>query len=805
MPKSKYLAKVTPFIAAQLIAKRRSFLFCSLIAVIIAVIGIPRLGFNGDFQQMFAPSNSDLQQFSIIQSTYENSEKTIFMVKPIAGTFLKRSNLQALHTFTERLWQFPYSLSVTSLTNFQHLTSTNDTLLLSPLLPNINDISQQQLDTIHQLLQQNSAPLASLLSRDKSVATIIVDLALPSEPLERLPAIKQQEQFTEDLSQFIETELPGTTFHHIGGPALEWALLDVVSKDALILLPICIALCLGILGLLLGSVISVVGTMLTIIVSVLTTMGLAGWMGYELSPLSLSAPTMVMLLAMADSIHLLTQYTLERKPGLADTIAMEKSISANLKPIFLTSVATAVGFMSVNFSDSPGFHDFANITSIGVLIALLVTLFILPSISLYLTSAFLPTDSQRNVRSSPLPAKVWMRQIGEWVVSKHRWLFWSILITTPIVILQIKHLEIDDDITGYLSDDLPFKQSVNFSNDHFFGFHHIIYSLDTGVEQGINNLDFLNNVDNFQVWLKKQAGVNQVHSYTDILKQINHIMLPQPSGEDRLPQSRELASQYLLLYELALPDSNSLHSMINLDRSAIRIVVTLNAIPNKQLLNIQQQSLVWLEQNVQSVDIHSGSRSLMFANIGNVIFESMIIGTVFALLCISFLIVMGIRSLRFGIISLLPNITPPAIVFGAWAIAVGHVNQTAAIIFSVSLGLVVDDTIHFLCKYLEGRKLGYSAEKSIIDTFENVGVALFITSTALCVGLCTLVFSSFIPNVTTAIMLASIIATALAFDFFFLPPLLILFEKLYPYTSTAIQPAAPEEQIPQAERPIAML
>jgi len=762
----------TKSLARFLVDARKPLLIMGVLLFLITGFGVSKLGFNGDFQKMFAKNNLDFQHFVSIQETYESGEKLVLLLAPFEGDFLEPKNVAMLHSVTEKLWELPYSLQIKSLTNYHQLRSTDDTLTLSPLLPDAEHIEPGHIDNITDLLQRTPSALGSLLSADRKVATIMVDLALPVDAIDRLPAIQAQEVFIEELSTGLERRFPGTIIHHVGGPALEWALLEVVSQDALFLLPICILLCLGILGFMLRSVIAVAGTILTIILSLIATMGIAGWMGYELSPLSLSAPTLVMLLAMADSIHLLTQYILERNLGYSKHDAMKRSLSANLKPILLTSVATAVGFLTINFSDSPGFHDFANITAIGVLVAFLVTMLITPGFVLLFNSVEQPETLQ---------AKIGMGRLGDFVVRRYKWLFWSTVVVVPFIIFQIQTLEVNDDITGYLSDDLPFKQSVNFSNQHFVGFHHIAFSVDTGEPQGINAPSVLARIDEFQQWVELKGGVNRAQSYVDVVKQVHQVMAPEKAQIDPLPTKKNLASQYLLLYELALQDSNGLNSMLSFDRSALRIVVTLSALPSKDILAIHDESLSWLKSRLPNANITSGSRSMMFARIGNVIFSSMIVGTLTALACISALIVMGIGSIRYGLISILPNIIPPALVFGVWAILVGDVNQTAAIIFSVSLGLVVDDTIHFLCKYLESRELGYSAETSIVMTFQSVGVALFTTSVALCLGLMTLLFSSFIPNVTTAIMLASIIATALTFDFFFLPPLLIYFEKFFPF------------------------
>lgn len=755
-----------------------TFRFCSMflcsLALLLSISGITQLNFSGDFKKMFAVGNADWQQLQMIEKSFEESEKIVFLLKTTSGTMLEKHNLSALSALGHELWSMPYSMSVNSLINAEYLSAEGEELKLIRYIPDMQSLSKQQLDILKKQHKLNDGIIKALLSVDATVATVIVNIALPDDPATKLPAIQKQEEFIESLSKSFAAQYPNTELHHIGGPTLEWTLLNVVANDAVKLFPICILLCLLVLGVLLRSVLAVSATIFTIIASVLGTMGLAGWFGYELSPLSLSAPTMVLLLAMADSIHLMSQYILELQKGHPKLEAMKYSIRANLKPIALTSIATAIGFLSMNFSDSPGFHDFANITALGVVVAFIITLLLTPGIVL-LFPAVVPKQS--------LQSKRWMTALGLFVIRYRPALFWGILLCSPLVVIQIKNLQINDDVIDYLSDDLPFKQSVALANQHYFGFHHIVFSLDTNTINGIHEPEFLNYVDKFSQWLSIQPGVNNTQSFVDVIKSVNNAMDPKPGGNKTIPNDRALISQYSLLYELALPNGAELNSLLNSDRSALRLVVSLSSVPNSQLLALNGAAHDWLKTNAPHISVNSGSQALLFANIGKIIFESMITGTLVALACIISLIITGIGSVKFGFLSILPNIIPPCLVFGLWSLVFGEVNQTAAIIFSVSLGLVVDDTIHFLTKYLDGREKGLSAEESILKTFESVGVALFVTSAALCVGLFSLLFSSFIPNMTTALMLSWIVAIALAFDLFFLPPLLIYFEKVWPYPS----------------------
>ena len=188
----------------------------------------------------------------------------------------------------------------------------------------------------------------------------------------------------------------------------------------------------------------------------------------------------------------------------------------------------------------------------------------------------------------------------------------------------------------------------------------------------------------------------------------------------------------------------------------------------------------------------------MFAHMGTKIIRSMVDGSLFTLFFVSLCMVIALRSLRFGLLSLIPNLFPPIFVYGIWAITVGQVNHAAAMTFSICLGLVVDDTIHFISKYLSERRGGNTQQQALEATFMTSGTAIVITSVTLICGVLLLSLSNFTVNDTMSVMLASIIATALIFDLFFLPSLLLWLDRHSDSKSDANSKLEPHRKIEQS-------
>jgi len=172
------------------------------------------------------------------------------------------------------------------------------------------------------------------------------------------------------------------------------------------------------------------------------------------------------------------------------------------------------------------------------------------------------------------------------------------------------------------------------------------------------------------------------------------------------------------------------------------------------------------------------SPSIMFGNIGMRNIKSMITGTTLALVLISFILIIAFRSVTIGLVSLIPNLLPAAAAFGVWGLLVGEVGVSLSIVISMTLGIVVDDTIHFLSKYLRARReKNLNAADAIRYAFSTVGTALWVTTIVLIAGFSVLAFSSFKMNAGMGLLTAITIGLALALDFLFLPPFLLKIQE----------------------------
>jgi predicted RND superfamily exporter protein len=523
------------------------------------------------------------------------------------------------------------------------------------------------------------------------------------------------------------------------------------------------------LVLLLRSFTATLSTFLVIAFSIVTAMGLTGWMGIALTPPSASSPTIILTLAVADCVHVLVSFLHAMRRGMDKSSAMVDSLRINLQPIFLTSLTTVIGFMSMNFSDAPPFRDLGNIVAMGVTAAFVLSVTFLPALMLVLP-----------VRVTDSPAEHTRRidRFAEFVITRRRPLFWGTGAVIIMLIAFIPRNELNDEFIKYFDTSVPFRTDTEFATTNLTGLYTIEYSLGNGEAGGISEPEFQGDVERFANWYREQPNVLHVNTLTDIMRRLNKNMHADDPDWYRLPDERELAAQYLLLYEMSLPYGLDLNNQIDIDKSATRLVVSMESVSSNELLATERRAQEWLHAHAPHMKTEGASPSVMFAYIGQRNIRSMLTGTSIALVLISLILIFALRSLKIGLVSLIPNLTPAAMGFGLWGLLYGQVGLGLSVVMGMTLGIVVDDTVHFLSKYLRARReQGLDPKGAVRYAFHTVGIALFVTTLVLIAGFMVLTQSAFKLNADMGLLTAVTIGIALVVDFIFLPPLLMKVEK----------------------------
>lgn len=804
-------------------------LISSILLLVAAVYGARFLEIKPDYRVFFAEDNPQLMAFDHIQDTYDKADNAMMVLTPKEGKVFDKETLKTIQWLTDQAWQTPYSTRVDSVTNYQHTWVTpedEDYMLVGALLcvpaksadfdstcehesvtpTMIDEMTPKQLERLENIVLNEPQVVNRMINPEGSVAAVNITVQTPSDldleglegeerqakKVEVLTAGQKVADYVRDLQAQVEERNPNMEVRLTGVVMMNTAFAETGMGDMMTLTPIMLLLVIPLaLFFMIRSISGTIGSVLIIIFSILGAMGVEGWLGIYLTAPVFSVPTVVATMAVADSVHLLVTYIHNMRHGMNKNDAMVESLRINMMPIFLTSVTTVIGFLTMNFSDVPPLRDLGNVVAIGVTFAFIFSLTFLPAFIL-----LLPTKTPKAASAKHQK----MDQFADFVVAKRKILLPVMVVVCVGIIAFLPKNELNDEFVKYFDETIDFRVDSDYTADNLTGLYTMFYSVQSEKDGGIHQPEFMATLQSFVDFAEQQPEVIHVQSYTDVMKRLNKSMnadrdecysLPETSlkadcnqvlkdpeeGVELGTRIRELTAQFTLMYEMSLPKGMDLNNQVSSDKAGTRVQLALHNLSSIELLALEDKFAKWFEDNAPSYKVEGSSPAVMFAHVGQNNIYSMLEGTAWALLLISLLLIFALRSLKLGLLSLIPNIIPMAVAFGIWAIFQGQVGMGLSVVTGMTLGIVVDDTVHFLSKYLRARReKGLDSHEAVKYAFQTVGMALTVTTIVLVLGFLVLGMSHYVMNSHMGILTAITLAAALIIDFLLLPPLLMLLE-----------------------------
>ncbi len=755
------LAKIVIFL-------RWPVVFAAIAAAAFIATGAANLEYSNNYRTFFSADNPELRNFEEFQATYIKSDNFLFVFEPTDGSeIFTNENLAAIGEITEKAWLLPYATRVDSITNFQYTYADGDELIVEDMVPAPGDSTAEEL--ARQKANALSEPLLNgqLITSDGGVTAVNVVLTYPEESLSEVPeAVAAARALRADLLQ----SYPQFNIYLSGSSMLNNAFGEAIRTDFSTLIPLMIGVIILTTIIAVRSVSATFATLGVVILSTMVAMGWAGFVGIKLAGPSPSATIVILTLAVADAIHVLMTMRVSMRAGMVKRDAIIESIRVNFLAVSITSLTTIVGFMALNFSDAPPFRDFGNISAVGILAAWILSLTFLPAVL-----AIVPVRVRTVEQGKQVSA---LRGLANFIVAHNRILLILSSAATIALIAMIPRIELSDEFRKYFDNRIEFRTDSDAVIEHF-GFYATEFSIKSGEAGGVTDPEYLQKLDSFANWLRARDDVAHVYSIADIMKRLNKNLNADDPSYYRLPDDRELAAQYLLLFELSLPYGLDLNDRINIDKSSTRLTATLSGdINTKSIRAFLKETEAWFADNAPELEGPATGPQIMFTFIAQRNVESMILGTSIAIVAIGFIMMVALRSVPMGLLSMAPNGLPILAAFGAWALLVGTVGFSVAAVASLALGIVIDDTVHFLTKYMRARReKSLSAPDAIRYAFETVGAAIIFNTVILMAGFSVLTYSAFQINAELGLITTLTIGLALAIDFLLLPGLLLLFAR----------------------------
>lgn len=738
----------------------------SILLVIISALvlgaGAHKAEFSANQRDFFKPDDINLRKLIDIEDQYNSDKNVAILVQPQDGNAFSRTALRAIQLLTEFGWQVPHSQRVESLTNHLYNQIQGDELYVEYLVEDLESLSDQELQKRKQYAINKKGVRDFLISREGDLALVSIVLNMPEHDSGQ--ASIDVVQYVRDYVAQIQQQYPTLTFRVVGAVPIEVSLPEIVQEDGKSIFPFATVLVFGFLMFVLRDVIGNIVCIITCFVSIMAGMGGVLWAGVKISPVLANTPAIIIILAMADCIHIMVNYSQGLANGLDKKRALEKSIEINFSPIIFTSVTTAISFLALNFSESPPFAHMGTAAAIGILFAMLASLTLLPAAIYYLPS--------KAGGVTKLPKMSGLVQFYQPHANK-------IIVGFAVLLLGLGSLiplnKLDDNFVEFFDESLEVRRNMDFLIEHISGSVVVNISLPAAENGGIYDPKYLALIEDLENQLQQSPQLRFTTSFLEIMKTLNQNMHQDDPAWYRIPDSRELGAQYLLMYEMSLPFGQDLSNLINFDRTETRVIAIYDELSDQQLIALEDQIENWLSQHhFDSSGATVGSSNLAFAHMQNTNVHNLSIGFGVALFFISFLLIFMFRSFSLGITSMIPNLFPAAMAFGLWALVNGKVGFGMSVGITITLGIVVDDTIHFLAKYKHARdQMGLSNFQSVEYAMDTVGVAMLLTTAMMAIAFTALLFSDFIPNQDLGLITIFTILFALLVDLVLLPVILL--------------------------------
>ncbi len=722
----------------------------------------------------FSKEHPQIKALDDFERKFGNDQKTIIGLWNPQGIF-NNETLNLIQDMSREMWQVHEVIRVESLANHSFISAQGDEVLIEPFLGEENKTwSASELRELKEKALSDDVIPDYFVSHDGTYALIFGYL---TPAFEKDPDYMAIVADTRQLIEKYENSVPGLKLFLLGDSTANESFREVAKDDNETIMPFLFGIIMLILGWLFRNVFAVVLPLVLCGASIGITFGLMGWTGIVYNSMLAAIPGILLAICIADSVHILMTFFHFLSEKNAPKEALIKSLHKNFKPTLMTSVTTAVSFITIAWTQIVPLRDLGLLSAFGTMIAWALTYILLGSILSLFSKRFANTtaDSVSNlvasnkVSSGSSTARRWTKDI---VASSGKIIALGAVMSSIAAFIATKN-EVNSDPLKYFTTDVPLRAAYDFTAQKLNGLRGAELVVDSEVVDGVKSPDFLRRLSDFEEWLVSQPEITNTKSLTQIIRQLNRVLHADDPAYERIPDTQEEVAELLFLYQMGLPQGMDLNNQITLDNRELRFRLLWE-------IETSTESTLMLERIIAKatdfgLKVAVGGNLPIYTKVNSLIVESFFWSLLGALAFVSFLIFVIFRDPLIATIAMLPNILP-MIFGGALMVAMGvYVDIGTSMVIVVCLGIAVDDTIHFIANYKYHREQGFEVAESIEKTFSVTGKALVVTTLLLVAGFGSFAFAEFVPNRTFGILCAQILIFALLIDLTLLPALLVKF------------------------------
>jgi hypothetical protein len=708
-----------------------------------------RLAIDPASEHLFLHHSASYQVYQRFLATFGSDETILVALHDPQRPLLTPAGIAAVRRLTHALAEAPHVASVFSLTNAPDMTRLALTPfgIAVPRLLGDDAPSQERLAAI----RHNTLVVGTLLSADLHTAGIVV---VPQDTIAS-PAIREA-WIAAVRAVAAQHAVQGRQTYVAGTPLERSDVTRYLKRDQRLTIPLVFLVLLGMTWRIYRVKRLALIPLACVLLSLTWTMGVVGFIGIPLNVVTTLLPPVVMVVSVSVSIHLINQYLDEIAAGARGAEAVQNAVHHVGMACCLTSLTTAMGFFSLLASPVPAVREFAGFAGLGVLLSLLVSMLCVPLALLYSGNVGLTrlAHLKEGWIESLLDRLVW------WVAAHRRRVFAGCLLLLLVLLPGTWRLTEGTDMVRALKRHAPLRVSTEFIDQRLTGVNSLELLVQLPTPDSLTAPAAVRQILDFTAWLRAQPGVTAVYSPWEPLRGVR---------ADLLEQDAQLTTLATLL-PLAFP----LPAWLDVNRKTLRISARVTARRSDQLLALAETVTRQAEQAHLHAQV-TGSNYLL-ARMSRTLVRTQTQTFGLATVLILGSIALALRSWKLGCIAALPNLLPPLMLFGLMGWSGIALSSATTMIASVTLGLIVDDTIHLLHRYRQEHASGRAPFDAVEQSLRSTGRALIFTTLILACGFWTGVLGSFQPTVHFSFLTGLTMVLALIVELLLTPAVILAWE-----------------------------
>lgn len=702
--------------------------------------------------------NKDLEFYDDFKVIFGNDE--FFIIAFESSDLFSAENLKMLQEITLALEDLEDVEEVLSLANINDINGGEDYFEVRQFLDKIPETPEEK-ELLQQSALKNRLYLKNLISEDGRTAAIIVEpRLLPNDPDVR----KRVLEATEEI--LLPFEKKGNTFFKAGWTTTNYSLSQYLKTDVLVFVPLTYLLITLFTWLFFRNLRITILAIINVSICVGATRGLMGLLDIQMNNVTIIIIPLVMALALCDTVHIFSQMdrqVLKRLPRPDQ--ALSSVLNKVGGPCFMTTLTTAIAFLSLMVSEIPPIKQFGLVAAAGMVFEFFFSFFLLPPLILFFKPDKMYQDYSTGSRLTSM-----LRSLISSVFRRYPIvliLMAVIMVTSALFSLQ---LQVETNLIEFFKKNSPVRIALNFVEHRLSGVGTLDISFEADEIDAFKNPENLQVIEAVQVFAEDLQGVDKTTGFIDFIKEMNQSFHSEKKAFYRIPDSRKLISQYLLLY-----DADDIEDFINADFNHSRLSIRTSRHSSSEMQVLIDKLEYFLGKlDSHGIDIRITGRGLKDVLVVDALVKSQVYSLLLAVLIISIIMFIVFRSMALATLSLVPNLFPILLNFGIMGAFGIPLDTGTALIATVALGIAVDDTIHFLSEYQLKRNQGQPVPEALTHVIETKGRAILSSSTILCIGFGVMVFSRFMPIIHFGLLSAIIMMTALIGDIILLPAIILL-------------------------------